>query len=56
MVAFVDKSTLLETTRTDTFKTETKNSVKTRILFETGIQLYYINDKVRKHLSLKTFS
>ena len=46
MVAFVDKSTLLETTRTDTFKTETKNSVKTRILFETGIQWYYVNDKV----------
>ena len=40
IVAFVDqsKSILLQTVRPDVFITETKNSVKTRILFDTGSQ------------------
>ena len=38
IVAFVDqsKSTLLQTARADAFNIETKSSVKTRILFNTG--------------------
>ena len=40
IVAFVDqsKSILLQTVRPDVFIIETKNSVKTRILFDTGSQ------------------
>ena len=33
---------------------ETKSSVKTRILFDTGGQWCYVKAKVRKHLNLKT--
>ena len=33
---------------------ETKSSVKTRILFDTGAQRCYVKAKVRKHLNLKT--
>ena len=40
IVAFVDqsKSILLQTVRPDVFIIETKSSVKTRILFDTGSQ------------------
>ena len=40
IVVFVDqsKSILLQTVRPDVFIIETKNSVKTRILFDTGSQ------------------
>ena len=56
IVAFVDqsKSILLQTARADVFNIETKSSVKTRILFDTGSQWCYINEKVHKHLNLKT--
>ena len=56
IVAFVDqsKSILLQTARADVFNIETKSSVKTRILFDTGSQRCYVNEKVRKHLHLKT--
>ena len=56
IVAFVDqsKSILLQTARADVFNIETKSSVKTRILFDTGSQWCYVNEKVRKHLNLKT--
>ena len=56
IVAFVDqsKSILLQTARADVFNIETKSSVKTRILFDTGSQRCYVNEKVRKHLNLKT--
>ena len=55
IVAFVDqsKSILLQTAKADVFNTETKSSVKTRILFHTGSQRYYVNEKVRKYLNLK---
>ena len=56
IVAFVDqsKSILLQSARADVFNIETKSSVKTRILFDTGSQWCYINEKVHKHLNLKT--
>ena len=56
IVAFVNqsKSILLQTARADVFNTETKSSVKTRILFDTGSQQCYVNEKVRKYLNLKT--
>ena len=56
IVAFVDqsKSILLQTPRADVFNIETKSSVKTQILFDTGSQQCYVNEKVRKHLNLKT--
>ena len=45
---------MLQTARADVFNIETKSSVKTRILFDTGSQRCYVNEKVRKHLNLKT--
>ena len=56
IVAFVDqsKSILLQTPRADVFNIETKSSVKTQILFDTGSQQCHVNEKVRKHLNLKT--
>ena len=56
IVAFVDqgKSILLKTARADVFNIETKSSVKTRRLFDTGGQRCYVNEKFCKHLNLKT--
>ena len=56
IVAFVDqsKSILQQNARADVFKIETKSSVKTWILLDTGNQRCYVNEKVRKHLNLKT--
>ena len=56
IVAFVDqsKSILLQTVWPDVFIIETKNSVKTRILFDTGSQRWYVNEKVLRHLNLKS--
>ena len=55
IVAFVDQSKiiLLQTVRADVFNIETKSSVKTRNLFDTGSQRCYVNEKVRKYLNLK---
>ena len=56
IVAFVDqsKSILLQTATAGVFNIETKSSVKTIILFDTRSQRCYVNEKVCKHLSLKT--
>ena len=50
IAAFVNlsKSIFLQT------EIETKSSVKTQILFDTGRQRCYVKAKVRKHLNLKT--
>ena len=45
---------MLQTARADVFNTETKSSVKTRILFDTGSRRCYANEKVRKHLNVNT--
>ena len=45
---------MLQTAKADVFNIEPKSSVKTRILFDTGSQRCYVNEKVRKHLNLKT--
>ena len=45
---------MLQTARADAFNIETKSYVKTRILFDTGNQRCYVNEKVRRHLNLKT--
>ena len=45
---------MLRTARTDVFNIEPKSSPKTRILFHTGSQRCYVNEKVCKHLNLKT--
>ena len=54
-IKFVDESNiiLLKSTRGDVVNNETKSSVKTYILFDTGLQRRYVNEKVRKHLNLK---
>ena len=56
LVAFVDQSKyfLLRTAKADVFNIETKSSVKTQILFDTKSQRCYVNEKVCKHLNLKT--
>ena len=56
IVAFINqsKSILLKTTQADVFNIETKSSVKTRVLFDTGNQHCCVNEKVCKHLNLKT--
>ena len=45
IVAFIDQSEsiLLQCARADVFNIETKSSVKTRILFDTGSQRCYFN-------------
>ena len=47
IVAFVDqsKSILLKAAQADVFNIETKSSVKTQILFDTGSQQCYVNEK-----------
>ena len=56
IVAFIDqnKSILLQIAQADVFHIETKSSVKTQILFDTGSQRCYVNEKVCKHLNLQT--
>ena len=47
IIAFVDqsKSILLQAAQADVFNIETKSSVKTQILFDTGSQQCYVNEK-----------
>ena len=45
---------MLQTAKADVFNIEPKSFVKTRILFDTVSHRCYVNEKVRKHLNLKT--
>ena len=45
---------MLQTAKADVLNIEPKSFVKTRILFDTGSHRCYVNEKVRKHLNLKT--
>ena len=45
---------MLQTAKADVFNIEPKSFVKTRILFDTGSHRCCVNEKVRKHLNLKT--
>ena len=47
-IADQSKSILLQTARAEVFNIETKSSVKTQILFDTGSQRCYVNKKIRK--------